>query len=96
MGVALLGAIVLVATGAVTEQEARAAIHMPTLTLVFYFLTVVPTQPRMGGFYDWAARWLGALPLRLPARLGAFVAVTTGLAAVVGNDTVCLWPWPWC
>jgi len=34
-GVALLGAIALVATGAVSEEAARASIHAPTLILLF-------------------------------------------------------------
>lgn len=88
-GVALLGAIALVATGAATEEDARAAIHVPTLTLLFSFM-VVSAQLRMGGFYDWAARRLGALPLALPVLLGALNAVTAGLAAVFSNDIVCL------
>jgi len=50
-GVALLGAIVLVASGAVTEEAARAAIHTPTLALLFSFM-VVSAQLRLGGFYD--------------------------------------------
>jgi Na+/H+ antiporter NhaD/arsenite permease-like protein len=88
-GVALLGAIALVASGAVTEEEARAAIHLPTLTLLFSFM-VVSAQLRMGGFYDWTARRLGALPVPPPALLGALMAVTAGLAAVFSNDIVCL------
>jgi Na+/H+ antiporter NhaD/arsenite permease-like protein len=88
-GVALLGAIALVATGAVTEEEARGAIHLPTLSLLFSFM-VLSAQLRMGGFYDWVARRLGALRLKPPALLGALVAVTAGLAAVFSNDIVCL------
>ena len=88
-GVALLGAIALVATGAVTEEEARTAIHLPTLTLLFSFM-VVSAQLRMGGFYDWVARRLGALRMGPPAFLGALIAVTAGLAAVFSNDIVCL------
>ena len=88
-GVALLGAIALVASGAVAEEAARAAIHLPTLTLLFSFM-VVSAQLRMGGFYDWATRRLGALPLRPPALLGALMAVTAGLSAVFSNDIVCL------
>lgn len=65
-GVALLGAIALMATGAVTEEEARLAIHLPTLTLLFSFM-VVSAQLRMGGFYAWTTRRLGALPLSPPA-----------------------------
>lgn len=88
-GVALLGAIALMATGAVTEEEARLAIHLPTLTLLFSFM-VVSAQLRMGGFYAWTTRRLGALPLSPPALLGALMAVTAALAAVFSNDVVCL------
>jgi hypothetical protein len=49
-GVALLGAIALVATGAVTEEEARAAIHLPTLTLLFSFILDSSVEGR-GGRY---------------------------------------------
>lgn len=88
-GVALLGAIALVATGAVTEEQARAAIHLPTLSLLFSFM-VVSAQLRMGGFYDWVARRLGTLGMGAPELLGALIAVTAGLAAVFSNDIVCL------
>lgn len=88
-GVALLGAIALVATEAVSGDEARAAIHAPTLTLLFSFM-VVSAQLRLGGFYDWTARRLGALPVRPPALLGALIAVAAGLSAVFSNDIVCL------
>jgi len=88
-GVALLGAIALVATGAVSEEQARAAIHLPTLSLLFSFM-VISAQLRMGGFYDWVARRLGALRIRPPALLAALVACTALLAAVFSNDIVCL------
>ena len=88
-GVALLGAIALIATGAVTEEAARAAIHTPTLILLFSFM-VVSAQLRLGGFYDWAARRLGALPLTPPRLLGALIAAAAGLSAVFSNDIVCL------
>lgn len=88
-GVALLGAIALVATGAVTEEEARAAIHLPTLTLLFSFM-VVSAQLRMGGFYAWTTRRLAAVPLAPPAFLGVLMALTAALSAVFSNDIVCL------
>jgi len=88
-GVALLGAIALVATEAVSEQAALAAIHAPTLILLFSFM-VVSAQLRLGGFYDWAARRLGALPVRPLVLLGALIAVAGGLSAVFSNDIVCL------
>ena len=88
-GVALLGAIALVATEAISEEQARAAIHLPTLILLFSFMTI-SAQLRMGGFYDWAARRLGGLQLGPPGLLAALVAVTAGLSAVFSNDIVCL------
>ncbi len=88
-GVALLGAIALVASGAITEEAARAAIHVPTLALLFSFM-VVSAQLRLGGFYDWTARRLGALPAGPPLLLGALIAAAAGLAAVFSNDIVCL------
>ena len=88
-GVALLGAIALIATEAVSEEAARAAIHAPTLILLFSFM-VVSAQLRLGGFYDWAARRLGTLPVRPPVLLGALIAVAAGLSAVFSNDIVCL------
>jgi Na+/H+ antiporter NhaD/arsenite permease-like protein len=88
-GIALLGAIVLVASGAVTEEAARAAIHTSTLALLFSFM-VVSAQLRLGGFYDWATRRLGALPVQPPLLLGALIAASGGLSAVFSNDIVCL------
>lgn len=37
-GIALLGAIVLVATGAVAPAQAASAVHLPTLVLLFSFI----------------------------------------------------------
>ena len=51
---------------------------------------MVSAQLRLGGYYDWAARRLGALPVRPPALLGALIAVAAGLSAVFSNDIVCL------
>jgi Na+/H+ antiporter NhaD/arsenite permease-like protein len=59
-GVAVLGAIALVATDAVTVDEARQAIHTPTIALLFAFM-VIAAQLRMSGFFAWAARRLGTL-----------------------------------
>jgi Na+/H+ antiporter NhaD/arsenite permease-like protein len=49
-GVALLGAIVLIAAEAVTPEQAAKAIHLPTILLLFSFM-VVSAQLRLGGFY---------------------------------------------
>jgi Na+/H+ antiporter NhaD/arsenite permease-like protein len=88
-GIALLGAIALVASEAVGMDEAWRAIHVPTLTLLFAFM-VISAQLRMSGFYSWVAGRLGALAISPPALLAVLIAVAAGLSAVFSNDVVCL------
>lgn len=88
-GVALLGAIAMVSVGALTLDEALAAIHAPTLILLFAFM-VISAQLRLGGFYNWVTYRLGAMPLSPGAFLGALILVTATLSAVFSNDVICL------
>jgi len=88
-GVALLGAIAIVATGDLTPAQAAAAIHLPTLLLLFSFM-VISAQMRLGGFYTWVTRNIAALPLGPPALLAAMIAAVAALSAVFSNDVVCL------
>ena len=61
-GVALLGALALVATERVTPAAAWAAVDVPTLALLFG-LMVVSAQFRLGGFYTWVTRRIVSAPL---------------------------------
>jgi Na+/H+ antiporter NhaD/arsenite permease-like protein len=88
-GVALLGALALVATERVTPAAAWAAVDVPTLALLFG-LMVVSAQLRLGGFYTWVTRRIVSAPLGPPALLGAVVVVSGGLSALLANDIVCL------
>jgi Na+/H+ antiporter NhaD/arsenite permease-like protein len=88
-GAALLGAIVLLAAGAVTLEQAGDALDVPTLALLFG-LMVVSAQLRLGGFYSRVSRALAGLPLAPPALLGVTVLVVGALSAVFSNDIVCL------
>ena len=88
-GVALLGAIALLALDAVSIEDAARAVHLPTLVLLFAFM-VMSAQMRLGGFYGWVTRGLAALPLSPPALLGALIVAVAMLAAVFSNDVVCL------
>jgi len=88
-GFALLGAIVMVAVGALSVGHAVHAIDTPTI-LLLYALMVVSAQLRLGGFYTWAA-------LRLARRIHGPVGfllllmlAAAGLAAVLTNDIICL------
>ena len=88
-GFALLGAIVMVAMGALSVGSAVHAIDTPTI-LLLYALMVVSAQLRLGGFYTWAALRL-ARNLREPVRfLLLLMLVAAGLAAVLTNDIICL------
>jgi len=88
-GIALLGAIAMVLTRALAPDEALAAIHIPTL-LLLYGLMIVSAQLRLGGFYTWLAlkvtQWIDA-----PARfLFALMMLSGLLASVLANDIICL------
>jgi len=88
-GIALLGAIALLASGATTLAQAGDAIDAPTLMLLFG-LMVVSAQLRLGGFYARTAAALASFAAS-PARLLAVQVVAVGaLSAVFSNDIVCL------
>ena len=88
-GIALLGAIAVIGSEALSVEEAAQAIHLPTLILLFSFM-VVSAQMRLGGFYDWVTRRLAALPLAPPLMLGALILAVAAMSAVFSNDVVCL------
>ena len=88
-GIALLGAIALLATGALDLEQAGRGVDVPTLALLFA-LMVVSAQLRLGGFYSRVARALASRALP-PARLLLALTLAAGLlAAVFSNDIVCL------
>ncbi len=88
-GVALLGAIAVIAVSGMSLQDAARAVDLPTLVLLFAFM-VVSAQMRLGGFYTAATRRVGALPWSRPALLAALIGVAAVLSAVFSNDVVCL------
>ena len=88
-GVALLGAIALLATGRIAPREAWEAIDYSTIGLLFG-LMVVSAQFRLGGFYSMVTRRIAAAPLSPPALLGLLIAVAGALSALLCNDIVCL------
>ena len=88
-GIALLGAIALVASQSMSVDETYRSLHAPTLMLLFSFM-VISAQLRLGGFYSWATRRAGMLDIRPSLLLGAIIAVAAVLSAVFSNDIVCL------
>jgi len=88
-GIALLGGIAVIGVGALSLEEAWAAVHAPTLILLFAFM-VMSAQLRLGGFYTWVTHKTASLPLPPAKLLGALILIVAGLSAVFSNDIICL------
>jgi Na+/H+ antiporter NhaD/arsenite permease-like protein len=88
-GVALLGAIAVVAGGALTVEEAARAVHLPTVLLLFAFM-IMSAQMQLGGFYDWVTLRVAGLDVSPPLLLAVLIAAAGLLSAVFSNDVVCL------
>lgn len=88
-GVALLGAIALLATRRVSPEDAWRAVDVPTISLLFG-LMVVSAQLRLGGFYARITQFIATARFEPPALLGLLIGVVGALSAVLGNDIICL------
>lgn len=88
-GIALLGAIALLAGKAVGVGEAWNAIDVPTLGLLFG-LMVVSAQFRLAGAYTAIARRIAASPAGPQWLLALVIAASGVLSALLANDIVCL------
>jgi Na+/H+ antiporter NhaD/arsenite permease-like protein len=88
-GVALLGAIALLALGDVSLEAAGRSLHVPTLLLLFAFM-VLSAQLRLGGFYTFVTASLAALAFQPPVLLAVLMTVVGGLSAIFSNDIICL------
>ena len=88
-GVALLGAIALVAAGNVSAEDAWEAIDVPTVALLFG-LMVVSAQFRLGGFYSLVTKRIAAAPFAPPTLLAVLLGVVAVLSALLTNDVICL------
>ena len=84
-GVALLGAIAMIGTEAISVDAAAQAVHLPTVLLLFAFM-VVSAQMQLGGFYDWVTLRLAGLKLGPPGLLAALVVVAGSLPRGVDPD----------
>jgi Na+/H+ antiporter NhaD/arsenite permease-like protein len=86
-GVALLGLIVLLASGDLSLDEAGRAVDMPTIALLFA-LMILSAQFEMSGFYGLVADRV-THAARSPRLLLLIIVLVTGaLSAVLSNDVV--------
>jgi Na+/H+ antiporter NhaD/arsenite permease-like protein len=88
-GIALTGAALMMAVGAITPEEAYRAIDLDTLALLLGMMIVV-AHLKLSGFFRLVTAWALA-HAHSPLVLLATVALTTGaLSAFLVNDAVCL------
>lgn len=86
---ALLGTVLMVATGVLTPAEVYAAVDYDTLVLLLGMM-LIAAYLHLGGFFDWAADAVLRVATT-PRRLLLLLIVTSGaLSALLVNDTVCL------
>ncbi len=88
-GIALLGAIVLVAAGAVEPNAAWNSIDVPTIALLFGMM-VVSANLRISGFYGRVTEWIARLDVSTPQLFAILIGVAGVLSAALTNDVVCL------
>jgi len=88
-GVALLGAIVLLAFARVTVTDLPAAVDIPTISLLFG-LMVLSAQFRLAGAYSYLIRRIGTIQIAPPLLLGVVIGIVALLSAVLVNDVICL------
>jgi len=88
-GVAIIGATVMVVSGAVPWADAVASVDAPTLVLLFGMM-IVTAYLRLSGFFRLVMTW-ALRRARTPRTLLAAVVVASGvLSAFFVNDVVCL------
>jgi Na+/H+ antiporter NhaD/arsenite permease-like protein len=88
-GVALVGACLMVAAGALPLEDAYKAIDLDTITLLLGMMIVVANL-RLSGFFALANAWV-ARHARTPSMLLASVVMVSAVfSAFLVNDAVCL------
>jgi Na+/H+ antiporter NhaD/arsenite permease-like protein len=88
-GIALVGAGLMVASGALPLEDASKAVDLDTITLLLGMMIVVANL-RLSGFFAVATRWVGAHARRPLILLGAIVATSGVFSAFLVNDAICL------
>ncbi|MCX7379766.1 MAG: anion transporter [Alphaproteobacteria bacterium] len=88
-GASLLGAALMVATGAIPLEEAYRAIDWNTIALLLGMMIVV-AHLRLAGFFALATAWAVARARHPLPLLAAIVVLSGVLSAFLVNDTICI------
>jgi Na+/H+ antiporter NhaD/arsenite permease-like protein len=86
-GIALIAAVVLIASRAVDVEKAAGFVDLATMMLLFG-LMILSAQFGISGFYDGCAALVTRMAHRPEALLAATIVVAAGLSAVLVNDIV--------
>ena len=88
-GIALVGAVLMVAAGALTPAEAYGAIDLNTIILLLGMMIVV-AHLKLSGFFRLVASWALRHAHSPPVLLITTTATTGILSAFLVNDAICL------
>jgi Na+/H+ antiporter NhaD/arsenite permease-like protein len=88
-GIALVGAALMVASGAIPIEDAYRSIDFGTITLLLGMMIVVANL-RLSGFFVIAADWVVARAQRPGVLLVATVTISGVFSAFLVNDAICL------
>ena len=88
-GAAIIGATLMIASGALTVEQAYHAIDYNTLVLLFGMMIVVANL-RLSGFFTVVSSWVVEHAHRPILLLAGIVAVAGVFSAFFVNDTMCL------
>ncbi|HMO64611.1 MAG TPA: SLC13 family permease [Verrucomicrobiota bacterium] len=86
---ALLGAVLMVATGVLAPADAYRAVDYDTLVLLLGMM-LIAAYLGLGRFFDWAADWILRTAPSPVALLRNLMLASGVLSALLVNDTVCL------
>jgi Na+/H+ antiporter NhaD/arsenite permease-like protein len=88
-GIALVGASLMVASGALTLEEAYTAVNFDTITLLLGMMIIVASL-RLSGFFALATVWIMERARRPLILLASVVAISGVFSAFLVNDAICL------
>jgi Na+/H+ antiporter NhaD/arsenite permease-like protein len=88
-GIALVGAGLMVASGALPVEDAYKAVDLETIPLLLGMMIVVASL-RLSGFFAFATVWVMARAKRSIVLLTAIVATSGFFSAFLVNDAICL------
>ena len=86
-GAALVGAMLMIAFGAISPAAAWAAVDYRTIGLLFGLLVISATF-MVSGFYDRVAQMIGGLDVGPKKLLAIVILITSGLASLLNKDVV--------